>query len=150
MTSGTVEFVCGNIFVRTSDAMKLGQIVHSHKHNFDHATLCAVGALRVSRKVDGVAETITVKAGDLPVLILAGVEHQLEAVEDGSVYYCIYGGTDWEVGRGSMFAPNLLSGLQIWLRSDRGIVSLKKNQCLQSHGHHHLVYLGILHALNLG
>ena len=79
-------FACGNIYIRTNDPMKAGQQVDGHAHNFDHATFVSAGAFRIHRGT----EVIEVRAGELPVLIAAGVEHTLIALEDNSVYLCIY------------------------------------------------------------
>ena len=73
---------------------------------------------------DRVAETTTTTGTGM--IALAGAVSDYQAfssafVDGDSVYYCIYGGTDWEVGRGSFFSPPLLSGLQLWLRADKGI-----------------------------
>jgi len=85
-----MEFACGNIFVRTADPMKAGEVVEGHSHNFDHATSVAIGGFSIERTVGEHAETIEVHAGELPVLIKAGVKHKLTALVDGSVYHCIY------------------------------------------------------------
>jgi len=85
-----MEYACGNIYIRTNDPLKKDQVVEGHKHNFDHATYCAAGALRIDRKLGEHVDTVEVRAGELPVLIRAGVEHAITALEDGSVYHCIY------------------------------------------------------------
>lgn len=100
-----MEFVSGNIFIRVpKEAMKAGETVLGHAHNFDHTTVCLAGALEISmlkvlsvnaegQPVDIEVEyTTTLRAG-VPVpwhLILKGRRHMLKAVEDGTVYGCFY------------------------------------------------------------
>lgn len=82
----SADFACGNIFIRAADPMKAGEVVESHKHNFDHVTYVSLGSFRIERG----DETVEVRQGELPVLIKAGVEHKMTALEDDSVYHCIY------------------------------------------------------------
>lgn len=82
----SIDCPFGNIFVRTQDPMKAGDVVEGHKHNFDHVTYVSLGSFRIERG----DEFVEVRQGELPVLIRAGVKHKLTALEDGSVYHCIY------------------------------------------------------------
>lgn len=90
----------GPLEIRTGGPMKKGEKVHGHKHNFDHVTYCAAGALAVrALNDDGTVRLETrIKAGTVMnshVLIAAGVMHELEALEDGTVYHCQYAHRDW-------------------------------------------------------
>lgn len=111
-----MEYACGNIFVRTADPMKAGAIVEGHEHNFDHVTYVPIGAFKVERMIvpesvraevlkkignpyanwsdyvglNVVVQATEVRAGEVGVLIKAGVVHRLTALEDDSVYHCIY------------------------------------------------------------
>lgn len=87
-----MEFQAGNIFIRTCESpMAKGEVVHGHEHHFDHVTYCANGALSVEREgLDGRVETTEVRVGDLPLLIKAGVTHKLTALENNTIYHCIY------------------------------------------------------------
>lgn len=90
----------GPLEIRTGGPMVKGEKVHGHKHNFDHVTYCAAGALAVrSLNDDGsIKAEMRVEAGTLMnshVLILAGVEHELEALVDGTIYHCQYAHRDW-------------------------------------------------------
>lgn len=83
-------FACGPIQFRTCAPMKKGQRVESHKHNFPHPTIIVSGAASITRTLNGRTETTRVRAGELPLLIEAGVEHTIEATEDNTVYFCAY------------------------------------------------------------
>lgn len=68
----------------------------SHAHTFDHVTICTLGAYRVEATVNGeqVVTEIRAPRPDKPamnmLLIKAGVEHKLTALEDNSKYECLY------------------------------------------------------------
>ena len=98
-----MEYVSGNIFIRTQALMKLGQSVESHAHNFDHTTYVAKGAFRIEQLnpthwVDGVptafavVRTVEKRAIEMHnwVLVKAGIQHRLTALMDDSLYHCIY------------------------------------------------------------
>lgn len=88
-----MEYISGNIYIREMLFGKAGEVVKGHKHNFDHTTYCTRGALQVE-KLDGstVVASRTLRAVDKHnwVLIAAGVEHRLTALEDNSMGHCIY------------------------------------------------------------
>ena len=79
------EFACGNIFIRTKGKLTKGQIIEGHKHNFDHTSLVLSGAIRLTKN----GETTECRAPSW-VLIEAGVEHQIEVLEEGTVFWCVY------------------------------------------------------------
>lgn len=84
-----------NLFIRTpSKSLKKGDVVETHAHNFDHVTYVPKGSFRIE-KLNGqkgqVLVTVEKHAGfDNWVLIKAGVWHRLTALEDDSIYHCIY------------------------------------------------------------
>lgn len=100
-----MEYMSGNIFVRTNDVpMRAGEVVLGHRHNFDHTTFVKRGRLEVN-----MLDVRTVNAYDQPVeavvvesiildpadaidwrLIPKGRYHMLRALEDGTFYRCIY------------------------------------------------------------
>lgn len=100
-----MEYLSGNIFVRQCGVMKAGEVVVGHRHNFDHTTFCRAGALRIELVQEGgpemtddealaagVARRFILRASD-PInwmLIRAGRYHRITALEDGSIYQCIY------------------------------------------------------------
>jgi quercetin dioxygenase-like cupin family protein len=83
--------VCGDIAFR-SDRMPAGAVVESHAHDFQHTTFCTFGAIEIVWWEGAARHSRVLRAGDLrPYMIIpAGVKHQLKALEDGSVYHCIY------------------------------------------------------------
>jgi hypothetical protein len=74
-----------NLFSRMMHFEKIGDIEHGHTHPFDHLTLLASGSLKVT--VDG-KESIF-KAPHM-IYIHKDKEHELVALEDNTVAYCIH------------------------------------------------------------
>lgn len=74
-----------NLFSRQMHFEKAGDIEHGHKHPFDHLTLLAAGALRVT--VEG--KTTEFKAPHM-IYVKAEHVHELVALEDNTVAYCIH------------------------------------------------------------
>lgn len=64
---------------------KAGDANEGHVHNYDHITLLAYGSVRVH--VDG--NTTEFKAPHM-IYIKAGKSHYIEALEDGTVAYCVH------------------------------------------------------------
>lgn len=64
---------------------KAGDANEGHVHNYDHTTLLAYGSVRVH--VDG--KTTDFKAPQM-IYIQAGKSHFIEALEDGTVAYCVH------------------------------------------------------------
>ena len=65
--------------------MKKGWIAQTHAHRFDHQTLLTSGALRIT--TDG---RITDYHAPAILLVQAGTKHRFEALEDGTVAYCVH------------------------------------------------------------
>lgn len=90
-----MELALGNVFVRDSRSFgegfsKAGHVVHGHKHNFDHLTLCWGGRIHIKALLpEGRTVETTVEPGDYR-LIKAGVEHEITALDDGARFLCIY------------------------------------------------------------
>lgn len=81
-----VQIGCvANLFSRQMHFKKAGDIEHGHTHPFDHLTLLASGSLRV--RVNG--ETTDFKAPQM-IYIKAERNHELVALEDNTVAYCIH------------------------------------------------------------
>jgi quercetin dioxygenase-like cupin family protein len=74
-----------NLFTRQMHFLKSGDIEYGHTHQFDHLTLLSAGKLQVT--VDG-------KATDFiaPQMIYIAKDkvHELVALEDNTVTYCIH------------------------------------------------------------
>jgi quercetin dioxygenase-like cupin family protein len=81
-----VQIGCvANLFSRQMHFKKAGDLEHGHTHPFDHLTLLASGSLRVT--VNG--KTTDFKAPHM-IFIKAEHEHELVALEDNTVAYCIH------------------------------------------------------------
>lgn len=74
-----------NLFSRQMHFKKAGDIEHGHTHPFDHLTLLASGSLRVT--VNG--KTTDFKAPHM-IYIKAEYNHELVALEDDTVAFCIH------------------------------------------------------------
>ena len=93
---------CGNIFSRQMHFLKAGDIEYGHTHHFDHMTLLAKGSLEVT--VDGKKSTF--KAPQM-IWIKSDKKHELVALEDDTVAYCIHGLRDLEVS-GDIVTPDMI------------------------------------------
>lgn len=88
MNDGKADFSIGcvaNLFSKQMHFKKVGDAEEGHAHLFDHLTLLAAGKLRVT--VDGKARDFIAPQ---MVYIQAGKIHELIALEDNTVAYCIH------------------------------------------------------------
>jgi quercetin dioxygenase-like cupin family protein len=74
-----------NLFSRMMRFKKAGDTEIGHTHQFDHLTLLAKGKLKVT--VDGVVSEFTAPH---MIYIHKDKVHELEALEDETVAYCIH------------------------------------------------------------
>lgn len=74
-----------NLYSRQMHFKKAGDVEQGHTHCFDHLTLLASGSLRLT--VDG--HTSDFKAPHM-IYIKADKEHEITALEDNTVAYCIH------------------------------------------------------------
>jgi quercetin dioxygenase-like cupin family protein len=74
-----------NLFSRQMHFAKAGDTEQGHKHVFDHLTLLAKGSLRVT--VNG---KVTEFTAPHMIYIRAEFNHELVALEDETVAYCIH------------------------------------------------------------
>lgn len=74
-----------NLYSRMMHFKSAGDVEHGHTHQFDHLTLLAKGKLRVT--VDGNATEFTAPH---MIYIRADKNHELVALEAGTVAYCIH------------------------------------------------------------
>lgn len=84
------ERVSGNIFIRPSGILAAGKVMPRHRHNFDHTTIVFSGAVRLTP--DGGAPVVLRAPAEY--LVRAGVEHEITALVDGTVYWCVYAHRD--------------------------------------------------------
>lgn len=84
------ERVSGNIYIRPSGVLKRGDVATGHRHHFDHTTIVFSGSVHVRAVCpDGRVIERDFHAPD-SFLVLADVEHEITALEDGTVYWCVY------------------------------------------------------------
>lgn len=87
---------CGNIEIRETVLLKTNDFTDGHKHNFDHMTYIVRGAVKIEAVLPNGSEIdVELKAGDWQ-LIRAHVKHKVIALEDNTLYHCIYNHRDWD------------------------------------------------------
>ena len=80
------SFSCvANLFSKQMHFAKAGDVEIGHKHEFDHLTLLAHGTLKVT--VNGESTTFTAPH---MIFIHKDYRHELTALEDNTVAYCIH------------------------------------------------------------
>lgn len=88
------EWISGNIFIRPNTLEKAGSRVQGHKHHFDHTTIVYTGAVHVRAVTpEGVVIERDFHA-PAHFLVLAEVEHEITALEDGTTFWCVYSHRD--------------------------------------------------------
>lgn len=96
-----MEYCFGNsnIFRRKNLMVKAGDKINGHKHNFDHVSEVKRGAVHLKAtlpdgrivEADCYAPTEPEYNGDNDyVLIRAGVEHEITALKDDTIFDCLY------------------------------------------------------------
>lgn len=92
MSQPIVHIGCvANLFSRMMRFEKMGDIELGHKHQFDHLTLLAKGKLKVT--VEGVVSEFIAPH---MIYIHKDKVHELEALTDDTVAYCIHALRDKE------------------------------------------------------
>jgi quercetin dioxygenase-like cupin family protein len=74
-----------NVFIKQMVFKAQGDVALTHAHVYDHQTLLSVGILNVT--VEGIA---TIYQAPAIIVIQAGKHHCLEAMQAGTVAYCIH------------------------------------------------------------
>lgn len=74
-----------NLWVRQMHFIKAGDMNEGHVHNYDHMTLLAYGSIRVH-----VDSSISEFKAPQMIFIKAGKSHFIEALEDGTIAYCVH------------------------------------------------------------
>lgn len=64
-----------------------GEGLPMHGHEFSHATMCNSGSCRIILK-NGKSKIINKKS--IPVNLLAGIQHEIEALEDNTVFVNVF------------------------------------------------------------
>lgn len=88
------EFVSGNIFVRPVHLAKVGDTLHSHCHPFDHTTIVFRGKVAIHTIYEG--RDWAKKDAEAPChfLVEAGVWHEITALVDDTLLWCVYSHRD--------------------------------------------------------
>lgn len=98
-----------NLYSRMMHFVKAGDVEIGHKHQFDHLTLLAHGKLKIN--VEGV-ETIF----EAPHMIYIHKDkiHELTALEDNTLAYCIHALRDGDAV-GDIIDPSMIpEGVNAW------------------------------------
>lgn len=83
--------IVANTWIKQMVFEKAGDVNPGHKHAFDHQTLLGKGKVKVTvNGKESVFEAPTI------IFIRAGHEHTIEALEDGTICYCIHAIRDGE------------------------------------------------------
>jgi quercetin dioxygenase-like cupin family protein len=92
MSQPEIALSCvASVYVRQMTFKKSGDVEIGHKHIFDHQTLVAKGSVTV--EVDGNKKTFTAPH---IVFIKKNAVHELTALEDETIVYCIHALRDGE------------------------------------------------------
>lgn len=84
------EWVSGNIFIRPNRLEKAGDRVDGHTHNFDHTTIVYTGAVTVKATLPDGTTVEKVFSAPSHFLVRANVTHEITALEDETVCWCVY------------------------------------------------------------
>jgi quercetin dioxygenase-like cupin family protein len=79
------DMTYGGAVVRVYHADK-GEGIPMHSHAYSHATICMAGSCKLMQEGN---EVITTK-NSTPVNLLAGKWHEIEALEDGTVFVNVF------------------------------------------------------------
>jgi quercetin dioxygenase-like cupin family protein len=63
-----------------------GEGIPTHAHSWSHATICMAGSCKLTQ--DG--KSVVVTKESTPVNLLAGKWHEIEALEDGTVFVNVF------------------------------------------------------------
>jgi hypothetical protein len=92
--------VVANLWSKQMHFKKAGDTEIGHSHTFDHLTLLAAGSLKVT--VENISTNF--KAPQM-IYIKTGKEHELVALEDNTVAYCIHALRD---ENGTILDPSMI------------------------------------------
>jgi len=75
----------GGAVVRTYHANK-GEGIPMHSHEYSHATICMAGSCKLTQD----NKFVITNKDSTPINLLAGHYHEIEALEDGTVFVNIF------------------------------------------------------------
>jgi len=76
----------GNIWWRSHELVKIGDVHAGHRHNHDHVTMVTRGAVRCEAAGHAPKEF---RAGSV-IVIAKDQWHRMTALEDGTQYFCVF------------------------------------------------------------
>lgn len=79
------EMTYGGAVVRVYHANK-GEGLPIHSHSYSHATICMAGSCKLTQD----EKSVIVNKDSTPVNLLAGKWHEIEALEDGTVFVNVF------------------------------------------------------------
>lgn len=79
------EMTYGGAVVRVYHANK-GEGLSMHSHPYSHATICMAGSCKLTQDEKSIVTT----KDSTPVNLLAGHFHEIEALEDGTVFINVF------------------------------------------------------------
>lgn len=107
MSTPEVHITCvANVFSRQMHFKKAGDMEHGHSHCFDHITLLAKGRLQITA-----LGTTTEFVAPHQIYIKADVVHELVALENDTVAFCIHPLRDAEDPQ-TIIDPSMLPAYQ--------------------------------------
>lgn len=79
------DMTYGGAVVRVYHANK-GEGIPSHIHSYSHATICTAGSCKLTQD----EKSVVVNKESTPVNLLAGKWHEIEALEDNTVFVNVF------------------------------------------------------------
>lgn len=80
----------GDVFTRVHGPHPAGHRHDGHEHNFDHQTLLVAGSIRIVARKGGEQFGDKVFRAPCPIVIRADVCHEIEVLENGTVWICAF------------------------------------------------------------
>lgn len=79
------DMTYGGATVRVYHANK-GEGIPAHSHAYSHATICMAGLCKLTQE----KKSIVVNKDSIPVNLIAGKTHEIEALEDGTIFVNVF------------------------------------------------------------
>ena len=79
------DITYGNSVIRTYHANK-SEGIPFHSHEYSHVTICMNGSCKLTQE----DKSVVVNKDSTPVNLLAGKWHEIEALEDGTVFVNVF------------------------------------------------------------
>lgn len=63
-----------------------GEGLPIHSHSYSHATMCHAGSCKITQE----GKSVVINKNSTPINLLAGKFHEIEALEDGTVFVNVF------------------------------------------------------------